>query len=106
MPAPLWILDRIEDGAIAILLSNDGGERQVPLSYLPSGIREGAALREKPGPSDGVPHHQEGPPDRDGPHHREGPRYILDQEETERLQDEARKLRDSLPRGPSGPLSL
>ena len=83
----LWILDRIEDEETAVLIEEGGeGERHVPASDLPSGVKEGDALRQAEGLEEG--------------------RWTLDRETTERLRAEARDLRASLRRGPSGPLSL
>jgi len=83
----LWILDRIEDEETAVLIEEGGeGERRVPASDLPGGVKEGDALRQVEGSK--------------------GARWTLDREATERLRAEARDLRSSLRRGPSGPLSL
>lgn len=82
----LWVIDRIEDGRHAVLVSRSGKTTTVPASVLPDGAREGDALR--------VTTTQE------------AVQYTLDRAETERLKAEAKGLRDSLPRGPSGRLSL
>jgi hypothetical protein len=84
--ASLWVLDRIEDAKLAVLVSEAGDERTVAVAELPPGVREGDALR----------------PSADGGN----VRYRVDREATERLQQKAKDLRASLRRGPSGPISL
>lgn len=88
-PGTLWVLDRIEDHDTAVLLSPEGKERLVPVEQLPEGAMEGAALREVGLEESSAPGN-----------------FILDEEATERRRREARALRDSLRKGPSGPLSL
>ena len=80
--AVLWVLDRVEDGGRAVLVSDAGDERIVPRTELPADVREGDALREL--------------------HGQEASRYVIDEEETRRLRREAEGLRSSLRRGPSG----
>jgi hypothetical protein len=84
--AGIWVLDRIEDAKLCVLLSDSGEERTVTLAELPPGVREGDALREL--------------------EEETGIRYRVDQEATERLRHEAADLRSSLRRGPSGDVSL
>lgn len=43
--APVWIVDRIEEGQWAVLESPELGHVTVPLHWLPSGVHEGVALR-------------------------------------------------------------
>jgi hypothetical protein len=90
MTEELWILDRIEDRHQAVLQREDGQERIVPLEALPKGIAEGTVLREAG---------DAGPPG-------SPVRYIADREATARRVAGIQELRASLPRGPSGPLSL
>lgn len=86
MDGELWVVDRIEDGQEAVLVSEEGEVRILPASDLPAGTGEGDALRALPG---------------DG-----RARYAPDREATARLRKEADELRSSLRRGPSGDLSL
>jgi len=86
--AELWVLDRIEDGRTAVLVSPSGEERMVPRSRLPTEAREGDALREAPGEE------------------AEAVDFAVDPEATERLRKQAENLRSSLRKGPSGPISL
>lgn len=92
----IWILDRIEDGRVAVLQDEDGRERTVPRSRLPADAREGDALRET-GPGADGDH-----PESDSAESS----WILDPEATGRLRAEAEGARSSLRRGPSGPISL
>lgn len=85
-PPTLWVLDRMEDGAHAVLVSEEGGRRTVRLKDLPDGVREGDALREIAGT--------------------EASRYMIDEEATRALRRETEDLRSSLRRGPSGDISL
>jgi hypothetical protein len=78
----LWVLDRIEDGADAVLISDRGEERVVSLSVLPEGVVEGAVLRAS------------------------GEGWTPDPEATEARRKRAEERRDSLRRGRSGPISL
>jgi hypothetical protein len=78
----LWTLDRIEDEAHAVLISNRGEERVLPRAALPDAAGEGTVLREV----------------EDG--------WVPDPEATEALRRLAKERRDSLRRGPSGPISL
>ncbi len=82
----LWVLDRIEDQDRAVLISEGGDIREVPLAALPGDVREGDALRESL---------QEGKA-----------RYAMDRAATAALKEKAEQLRSSLRRGPSGPISL
>jgi hypothetical protein len=93
MTADLWILDRIEDGRQAVLQGEDGQERIVPLEALPKGVAEGTVLREAQEAG------RTGPPG-------SPVRYVADREATARRVAGIQELRASLPRGPSGPLSL
>ena len=93
MTAELWILDRIEDRHQAVLQREDGQERVVPLEALPKGIAEGTVLREAEALGDA------GPPG-------SPVRYVADREATARRMAGIQEIRASLPRGPSGPLSL
>jgi hypothetical protein len=79
---PLWTLDRIEDGVHAVLISDRGEERVLPRSALPDGVGEGTVLREV------------------------GEAWVPDPEATEARRRRAKERRDSLRRGPSGPISL
>lgn len=78
----LWTLDRIEDGAHAVLVSGDGEKRVVPLAALPEGVDEGVVLRAV------------------------GGAWVPDPEATEARRVRAKERRDALRRGPSGPISL
>jgi len=82
----IWTLDRIEDGTHAVLVADDGAQRVVRIAALPASAAEGDVLREVEG-DDGVA-------------------YVIDVESTERMRREAAELRQSLRRGPSGPISL
>jgi hypothetical protein len=78
----LWVLDRIEDGTHAVLVSDRGEEREVSLSVLPEGVVEGTVLRAS------------------------GEGWVPDPEATRVRRMRAEQRRDSLRRGPSGPISL
>jgi hypothetical protein len=77
-----WVLDRIEDEAHAVLVSDRGEEQVVPLSVLPPGVPEGTVLRVS------------------------GDGWAPDPEATRVRREQAERRRDSLRRGPSGPISL
>jgi len=84
-----WVVDRIEDGEIAVLVSSIEGTREVPLASLPPGSSEGDALRQVDEESEGGEL-----------------RFHLDSELTARLRATTAGLRAKLRRGPSGDLAL
>lgn len=102
----LWILDRIEDGKTAVLVSTSGEERTVPRTSLPSEAREGDALRESGGGTEEKGDAATGTAGSESVDRPTDLRFRVDHDATERLRNEARDLRSSLRRGPSGPISL
>ena len=82
MSGSVWVVDRVEDGRRAVLISDGDEERVVDVADLPGGTEEGDVLvRDEGG-------------------------WRADPETAERLRREADDLRSSLRRGPEGPISL
>ncbi len=81
------ILDRIEDGAFAVLVGAGERELVVPAEWLPGEASEGDVLRAESGPDGGI-------------------RFRLDADATRARLERMRELRDSIPRGPAGDLDL
>jgi len=83
-----YIVDRIEDGAWAVLESSDAGPPlQLPAAWLPAGAGEGVVIVVEP-EGDGVV------------------RFRLDAEATERRLEELTARRARLRRGPTGDFAL
>lgn len=89
MPEP-WIVDRIEDDALAVVQSPEGMFLDVPLDWLPDGVREGDALVVE------------------ARRRRKAVRvyFRLDAATTKVRRDRARRLREDLSRGPEGDIQL
>jgi len=83
-----YIVDRIEDGAWAVLESPEAGPPlQLPASWLPLGAGEGAVIVAEP-TGDGVV------------------RFRVDHEATERRLEDLTARRARLRKGPAGDISL
>jgi hypothetical protein len=86
-----FVVDRIEDGEIAVLEDEEGRTFPVPRAWLPGGIREGDVVRlalENDDRDERVL------------------RFTLDPEVRERRREEILALRQRLTRGPGGDISL
>ena len=81
------IVDRIEDGAFAVLATPWDRELVIPASWLPDEVSEGDVLRVEPIEPDGI-------------------RFVVDPEATRSRRGRIDELRDSIPRAPSGDLEL
>ena len=86
-----YTIDRIEDGAWAVLEGPDRRTFDIPVAWLPAGAREGDVLRvtaEASVPSTRML------------------RLELDPEARKERLEEVRRRRENLPRGPKGDISL
>jgi hypothetical protein len=86
-----YTLDRFENGEWAVLEDKDATTFQVPRAWLPDGLREGDVLSvstETTEPGAALL------------------RFVLDVAARAEQLEQTRKLRERLPRGPKGDLSL
>lgn len=96
-PVTTYVIDRITDGAWAVLEDASGATRDVPLDWLPAEVEEGDVVlvtvqrTEAAAPAEG-PTRQVS--------------FRLDREATARRRDGASELRDGLRKAPSGDLDL
>jgi hypothetical protein len=83
-----FVIDRLEDDGWAVLEA-EGSTRSftIPRAWLPASVREGDVILVEL-PADGTL------------------KMTVDGEETTRVRERMRSLRDSLPRGPSGDIEL
>ena len=88
MTASRFVIDRLEEGVWAVLEA-EGSTRSVtvPRAWLPASAKEGDVIQVEQ-PADGTVN------------------LIVDEEETARVAERMRSLRDSLRRGPSGDIEL
>ncbi len=85
-----YVIDRFEDNGWAVLERDDGQTFNVPLEWLPEGAQEGHVLSLVIEPQPQTARL----------------RFDIDRETTERRVEEARGLRESLPKGPRGNIDL
>ncbi|MEX2500916.1 MAG: DUF3006 domain-containing protein [Trueperaceae bacterium] len=92
-----YVVDRIEDGAWAVLEDRDGGTLDLPASWLPIGTEEGAVL---------LALVTNGASDRATSGDASSVRFVLDHDATRDRVERAASLRERLKRAPSGDLDL
>lgn len=94
-PGTPYVVDRIVDGAWAVLEDADGKTTGLPVAWLPPGVREGAVVRvdvaAAAGPTEGAGR---------------SVTIRLDPDATERRRADAAALRDRLRQAPEGDLDL
>lgn len=94
-PMSTYVVDRIADGAWAVLEDASGATRDVPLDWLPAGIEEGDVVRVTVKRADAA-----------GEGSTRQVSFHLDAEETTRRRADAKELREGLRKAPSGDLDL
>lgn len=94
-PGTPHVVDRIVDGAWVVLEGPDGGTTDLPVAWLPAGVRAGDVVRI-------VVAAAAGPPEGAG----RSVTFRLDPDATERRRADAAALRDRLRQAPEGDLDL
>ncbi|MDZ7802153.1 MAG: DUF3006 domain-containing protein [Trueperaceae bacterium] len=90
-----YVVDRIVDGAWAVLEDADGGTTDLPVAWLPAGVQEGDVVRVDVTTAAGLP-------DDAG----RSVTFRLDRDATERRRADAAAMRDRLRQAPEGDLDL
>ena len=87
MAKDVWVLDRIEDGEMAVLIGNDGEtEVVIPAGWLPKAVREGHVIRVEVTAGSVA--------------------FSIDQDATDAALQRGREMRASIRKGPSGDIAL
>jgi hypothetical protein len=90
MKLQTFVIDRIEDGLIAVLEDDQERTLSVPANWLPQDLQEGDVLQVAIADTEAG----------------RAVRFEIDRDATRRLRDEASALRASLDRAPEGDIEL